>query len=59
MKNKSDLLIAVIFIILNVIAFLMWNEWSFTLIGLSIIILGVYLKVVVIHRIEVRDQLKK
>ena len=55
MKNKNDLFILFIFLLLNVFAVILWNEWSFPLIGFSIIILGIYLKVVVLHRIELKE----
>lgn len=53
MRRKKDLFILFICILLNIIAFLLWNEWSFTLIGFSIVLLGIYLKVRVMPRIEV------
>ena len=55
MKNKNDLFILFIFLLLNVFAVILWNEWSFPMIGLSIIILGIYFKVVVSHRIELKE----
>ena len=55
MKNKNDLFMLFIFLLLNIIAAILWNEWSFTLIGLSIILLGIYLKLFVLRRIEIKD----